>query len=241
MPPEAGQRYNDLAVTDLIRSFPVPLLGLILSVVGLNQIKKQDDKGKGPAIAGIIIGTAGMMIQVILVITLIAGGVSHIGKTIDEAKTGSLYGQSSSNDGDNSDRSKARNNLDDVPDDMLGETHDDLTDGNYELYNSTQNFINSLELKDSIESEVGTFANTDITFNYHVDGGTLAYEYAPDDSYASLGDITASSLGAVGNTYQSTVNLLDPICKTSSGKASLCVIIHTQSGRSLYDRTWVEK
>ena len=62
-----------------------------------------------------------------------------------------------------------------------------------------------------------------------------------DDSYASLGDTVASSLDAMDSTYQSTANLLGSMCKTSSGKASLRVIMHTQSGQSLYDKTWTEK
>jgi len=131
-PPEANRKYNGLAIAGFICSFLVSLLGLILSIVGLNQIKKQGGKGKGLAIAG-------------------------------------------------------------------------------------------------------------ITFNYRVDGDTLVYEYVLDDSYASLGDTFASSLDAMDSTYQSTANLLGSMCKASSGKASLRVIMHTQSGQSLYDKTWTEK
>ena len=241
VPPEANQKYNGLAIAGFICSFLVSLPGLILSIVGLNQIKKQGGKGKGLAIAGIIISAAGMVIQVILVIALIVGGVSYTSKAIDEAKTDSFYSQSSSGNGDSSDKSKAQDNLDDALDDTLGETHDDLTDGDYGLYDSIQDFVDSSEFKDSIESEADTFADTGITFNYRVDGDTLVYEYVLDDSYASLGDTVASSLDAMDSTYQSTANLLGSMCKTSSGKASLRVIMHTQSGQSLYDKTWAEK
>lgn len=241
VPPEANQKYNGLAIAGFICSFLVSLPGLILSIVGLNQIKKQGGKGKGLAIAGIIISAAGMVIQVILVIALIVGGVSYTSKAIDEAKTDSFYSQSSSGNGDSSDKSKAQDNLDDALDDTLGETHDDLTDGDYGLYDSIQDFVDSSEFKDSIESEADTFADTGITFNYRVDGDTLVYEYVLDDSHASLGDTVASSLDAMDSTYQSTANLLGSMCKTSSGKASLRVIMHTQSGQSLYDKTWTEK
>lgn len=241
VPPEANQKYNGLAIAGFICSFLVSLPGLILSIVGLNQIKKQGGKGKGLAIAGIIISAAGMVIQVILVIALIVGGVSYTSKAIDEAKTDSFYSQSFSGNGDSSDKSKAQDNLDDALDDTLGETHDDLTDGDYGLYDSIQDFVDSSEFKDSIESEADTFADTGITFNYRVDGDTLVYEYVLDDSYASLGDTVASSLDAMDSTYQSTANLLGSMCKTSSGKASLRVIMHTQSGQSLYDKTWTEK
>lgn len=241
VPPEANQKYNGLAIAGFICSFLVSLPGLILSIVGLNQIKKQGGKGKGLAIAGIIISAAGMVIQVILVIALIAGGASYAIKAIDEAKTDSSYSQSSSGNGDSSDKSKAQDNLDDALDDTLSETHDDLTDGDYGLYDSIQDFVDSSEFKDSIESKADTFADTGITFNYRVDGDTLVYEYVLDDSYASLGDTVASSLDAMDSTYQSTANLLGSMCKTSSGKASLRVIMHTQSGQSLYDKTWTEK
>ena len=241
VPPEANQKYNGLAIAGFICSFLVSLPGLILSIVGLNQIKKQGGKGKGLAIAGIIISAAGMVIQVILVIALIVGGVSYTSKAIDEAKTDSFYSQSSSGNGDSSDKSKAQDNLDDALDDTLGETHDDLTDGDYGLYDSIQDFVDSSEFKDSIESKADTFADTGITFNYRVDGDTLVYEYVLDDSYASLGDTFASSLDAMDSTYQSTANLLGSMCKASSGKASLRVIMHTQSGQSLYDKTWTEK
>ncbi|VTX79302.1 DUF4854 domain-containing protein [Bifidobacterium longum] len=241
VPPEANQKYNGLAIAGFICSFLVSLPGLILSIVGLNQIKKQGGKGKGLAIAGIIISAAGMVIQVILVIALIIGGASYTSKAIDEAKTDSSYSQSSSGNGDSSDKSKAQDNLDDALDDTLDETHDDLTDGDYGLYDSIQDFVDSSEFKDSIESEADTFADTGITFNYRVDGDTLVYEYVLDDSYASLGDTVASSLDAMDSTYQSTANLLGSMCKTSSGKASLRVIMHTQSGQSLYDKTWTEK
>lgn len=241
VPPEANQKYNGLAIAGFICSFLVSLPGLILSIVGLNQIKKQGGKGKGLAIAGIIISAAGMVIQVILVIALIVGGVSYTSKAIDEAKTDSFYSQSSSGNGDSSDKSKAQDNLDDALDDTLGETHDDLTDGDYGLYDSIQDFVDSSEFKDSIESEADTFADTGITFNYRVDGDTLVYEYVLDNSYASLGDTFASSLDAMDSTYQSTANLLGSMCKASSGKASLRVIMHTQSGQSLYDKTWTEK
>lgn len=72
-------------------------------------------------------------------------------------------------------------------------------------------------------------------------GDTLVYEYVLRRRYASLGDTFASSLDAMDSTYQSTANLLGSMCKTSSGKASLRVIMHTQSGQSLYDKTWTEK
>ena len=46
VPPEANQKYNGLAIAGFICSFLVSLLGLILSIVGLNQIKKQGARAR---------------------------------------------------------------------------------------------------------------------------------------------------------------------------------------------------
>ena len=110
VPPEANQKYNGLAIAGFICSFLVSLLGLILSIVGLDRIKKQGGKGKGLAIAGIIISAAGMVIKSgnTWSIALIVGGVSYTSKAIDEAKTDSFYSESSSGNGDSSDKSEAR-------------------------------------------------------------------------------------------------------------------------------------
>lgn len=46
------QKTNALAVIGLITAFFIPLAGLVVSIIGLSQIKKRKEKGKGLAIAG---------------------------------------------------------------------------------------------------------------------------------------------------------------------------------------------
>src|SRR4051794_36028438 len=45
---------NGLAIAGLVTAFFFPLVGLVLSIVALAQIKKKGQGGKGVAIAGII-------------------------------------------------------------------------------------------------------------------------------------------------------------------------------------------
>jgi Co/Zn/Cd efflux system component len=54
-PPAAPQSTSGLSIAGLILAFLAPLIGLILSIVALVQIKKTGQKGKGLAIAGIIV------------------------------------------------------------------------------------------------------------------------------------------------------------------------------------------
>lgn len=55
------------------RSLPQSIIGLIFSIIGLNQIKRQDGKGKGLAIAGIIISVAKLGIYLLLIVMIIVG------------------------------------------------------------------------------------------------------------------------------------------------------------------------
>jgi Domain of unknown function (DUF4190) len=49
---------NGLAIASLICAFIVPLVGVILGHIALNQIKQTGQEGRGLAIAGLVIGYA---------------------------------------------------------------------------------------------------------------------------------------------------------------------------------------
>lgn len=67
----APQKTNTLSVLGLISAFIVPLAGLIMSIVGLSQTKKRNEKGKGLAIAGIITSILNGILQFILLVALV--------------------------------------------------------------------------------------------------------------------------------------------------------------------------
>lgn len=73
------QKSNGMATAGFVLSFFVPLLGIIFSVIGLSK-SKDAGKGKGLAIAGIIISILIGLFQ----FTLIAGLGSAIGSTVNE-------------------------------------------------------------------------------------------------------------------------------------------------------------
>lgn len=60
-PPYVQPKMNTLALVGFILSFFISLVGLILCIIGLNQINGANgtQTGKGLAIAGIIIGAIG--------------------------------------------------------------------------------------------------------------------------------------------------------------------------------------
>lgn len=54
-PPQEASGSNGMAIAGFVCSFFIPLLGLIFSIIGLNRSKNMYGKGRGLAIAGIVI------------------------------------------------------------------------------------------------------------------------------------------------------------------------------------------
>ena len=56
------QLTNTMALVGFVMSFFNGLVGLILSIIGMSQIKKTGEPGKGYALAGIIISSVSMLL-----------------------------------------------------------------------------------------------------------------------------------------------------------------------------------
>ena len=66
-------KTNTLAIISLILTFFVPIVSLILSIISLNQIKKTKEKGKGLAIASLVLSIVFILIvPIILLIIFLA-------------------------------------------------------------------------------------------------------------------------------------------------------------------------
>lgn len=81
-PPAANQQYNGFAIAGFVCSFFTSIIGLIFSIIGLNQIKRQGGKGKGLATAGIIISVAKLGIYLLLIVMIIVGLFSGMGDAV---------------------------------------------------------------------------------------------------------------------------------------------------------------
>ncbi len=91
------QKTNALAVIGLVSAFFVPLIGLVLSTVGLTQINKKKEKGKGLAIAGIVTAVIVGFLQIVTIgliflavrsssLTLVSYSNNDIGYTVQHPK-----------------------------------------------------------------------------------------------------------------------------------------------------------
>jgi len=81
-PPQAGSPaaapMNTLAIIAFIGSFFVGLVGIVCGHISLSQIKRTGARGRGFALAGLIIGYAEIAISLVVVVVIIivvaAGG-----------------------------------------------------------------------------------------------------------------------------------------------------------------------
>ena len=58
-----NDKWNGLVIAGFVCAFLVPIVGLILSIIGMVQINKNGGKSKGMAIAGIIVSVVVMVLS----------------------------------------------------------------------------------------------------------------------------------------------------------------------------------
>ena len=62
---QPGQTYNVLSIVSLVSAFFVSLVAIITGHIALSQIKRTHEKGRGLALAGVIVGYAGVFFTLV--------------------------------------------------------------------------------------------------------------------------------------------------------------------------------
>jgi len=73
MPQSAGTAagYNVLAIVGFILAFVFNIAGLIVSLIALSKIKKTGERGRGLAIAGVIISIVSIIFGIVYITVLL--------------------------------------------------------------------------------------------------------------------------------------------------------------------------
>ncbi|GAA1001001.1 hypothetical protein GCM10009563_29470 [Subtercola frigoramans] len=85
----ANQKYNVLAIVSLVSAFVLSLVAVITGHLALSQIKKTGEKGRGLALAGVILGYAGILAGIIVGIVLVvalATGAAVVKAGLDQSQ-----------------------------------------------------------------------------------------------------------------------------------------------------------
>ncbi len=77
----ASDRFNVLAIVGFILAFVINIAGLVVSIIALSQVKRTGERGRGLALAGIIISAISLVLSVVSVIVVIASAASMSGST----------------------------------------------------------------------------------------------------------------------------------------------------------------
>jgi peptidyl-prolyl cis-trans isomerase B (cyclophilin B) len=73
----SGAKTNVLAIVSLVTSIiGLSIVGIITGHIGMNQIKKTGESGRGLATAGLIIGYLGLVVEVIWVVVAISAAAA---------------------------------------------------------------------------------------------------------------------------------------------------------------------
>lgn len=88
-PPPQPAPWSALAVAGFVTSFFAGVIGLVLSIVGLSETARTGRRGRGLAIAGIIIGAADIVLGAVVAVLVVVGTFAWVG-----THYGSLRGES---------------------------------------------------------------------------------------------------------------------------------------------------
>lgn len=80
-------KWNGLAIAGFVCSFFISIVGLILSIIGLNQTKERGEKGHGLALAGIIISC----VSIGLALVTMVAGLSMLGGMVGQLDDAAYY------------------------------------------------------------------------------------------------------------------------------------------------------
>jgi hypothetical protein len=72
-----SDRYNVLAIVSLVSAFFISFVAVITGHIALSQIKKTGEKGRGLAIAGLVLGYLGILAGIVVFLIVILAFASN--------------------------------------------------------------------------------------------------------------------------------------------------------------------
>ncbi|EFR49654.1 hypothetical protein BBNG_00200 [Bifidobacterium bifidum NCIMB 41171] len=153
-------------------------------------------------------------------------------------------GDSSSNGNSDGSSSNDLNNLDDALQNGADDTNNDLNNDSFNGSSSSgkpslEEFVNSSEIQSQLDSMTSSYQGMGISIKAYAEGNTLVYDYTLSDTYSSMGDMMTSSLDGMDSTFKSVAQTLNETCDTG-GNAKVRVYLHTESGKTLFDKSYTE-
>ncbi|NEG69800.1 DUF4190 domain-containing protein [Bifidobacterium choloepi] len=234
--PQYPNRWNGMAIAGFICSFFFAIVGLVLSIVGLVQVNKTRERGRGLAIAGICISA----VEIAFVVMSMGSLSTYVDDAFEETY-GTSTSQTASPSASATDDSSAASSDESsgsadgsvilttlgFDDTKLAATHS----------TSVENLVDS----DAFQSQLATVRDSlpsGLDIDFAASGDDLTIDVTVPDSYATT---VTSYLDGVSDSQrqanmQALANTFDELAG-NSGQTSVTLDVTTASGTSLLGQT----
>ena len=190
--PQNNDKWNGLVIAGFVCAFLVPIVGLILSIIGMVQINKNGGKSKGMAIAGIIVSVVVMVLNGLLVFSMVNAANSAVQTAITASQSPSS--SSSSPSTTDPDIDDLDTDLDDL--DALDNDVDTLPEGV-----TLEDLLSMPTFKEQIERQTTAGMPDNMDMKVSAKGNTLTFdatinESLTDDQVEQVRSMAESVLGS---------------------------------------------
>lgn len=171
--PQNNDKWNGLVIAGFVCAFLIPIVGLILSIIGMVQLNKNGGKSKGMAIAGIIISVVVMVLNGLLVFSMLNAANSAVQTAITASKSpSSSYSAPSTTDPDIDDLDSDIDDLDNDLDDL-----DTLPDGV-----TLEDLMNMPTFREQVEQQTTSGMPENMDMKISAKGNTLIFDATINES-----------------------------------------------------------
>ncbi|RYP97218.1 peptidyl-prolyl cis-trans isomerase [Bifidobacterium pseudolongum subsp. globosum] len=210
-----NDKWNGLVIAGFVCAFLVPIVGLILSIIGMVQINKNGGKSKGMAIAGIIVSVVVMVLNGLLVFSMLNAANSVVQTALTTSQSPSATSSSpSTTDPDIDDLDTDLDDLDDDLDDLDNDV-DTLPEGT-----TLEDLMSNSTFKEQFEQQVTKGLPDGMDMKVSAKGNTLIFDATvnkplTDDQVEQLRSMAetdiATSMEGVAGQLNSTLNTDDAV------------------------------
>ncbi|RYQ32460.1 DUF4854 domain-containing protein [Bifidobacterium pseudolongum] len=210
-----NDKWNGLVIAGFVCAFLVPIVGLILSIIGMVQINKNGGKSKGMAIAGIIVSVVVMVLNGLLVFSMVNAANSAVQTALTTSQSPSATSSSpSTTDPDIDDLDNDIDDLDDDLDDLDNDV-DTLPEGT-----TLEDLLSNSTFKEQFEQQVTKGLPDGMDMKVSAKGNTLILDTTvnkplTDDQVEQLRSMAetdiATSMEGVAGQLNSTLNTDDAV------------------------------
>lgn len=222
-----NDRWNGLVIAGFIFSFLIPIVGLILSIIGLVQINRHGGKSRGMAIAGIIISIAFPLITALTLGPQLANYVDTLESTSSPSTSASASPNTDSNNDDlfeglNSDGQSAADELE-----------QQLRNGQ-----TLEQALQTPAIAQQLQQAKQQLAQNDMDLDVSAQGNTVVFKVT---SQRELSNSAAQAMGSlIKSTIQSRMHdAIEAINDATGNKdAKIQFVFNNANGSSIVNETY---